>query len=93
MIGYPKRTVYNFYNHWKEEGVYKRKANRSWNDKKINHSHIPCRPETDFKGIFWTPINVFAKKGKVSRAIVSSPINTDLRMKSYRLYKRHILTD
>ena len=92
MLGYPKSTVYDVYKRWNEDNVDVRKAHESRADKKRTPRFLAglSRSIDTSPG---TPMSVLAKKRDVSRRTIGRAVKDDLELKSYKLYKRHVLTD
>ncbi len=91
LLGYPKKTVYGVCKNWKMTGTSTRKAHKSREDKKRS-AHFLAGLKQSIKSSPGTPMSVLAKKGNVSKMTVSRGVKENLKMSSYRLYKRHILT-
>ncbi len=89
MLGYPKTNIYN---QWKLEGETTRKCHKPKNDKKQTLDFL-AGLKCSVMASPGTPISTLAKNHNVSRATVSWAINDNLKMKSYTLYKCHILTE
>lgn len=91
-LNYSRSTVYRVYKAFKADGKISRKTHKPRSDKKRTPTFL-AGLKRSIKAAPGTPMSVLAKKRNVSRMTVSRAVRDDLKLKSYKLYKRHILTE
>ena len=90
-LKYNRSTVYNVYNSFKATGKVKSKAHKSRSDKKRTPIFL-AGLKRSINASPGTPMSVLAKKRNVDRSTVSRAIKNNIKLKAYKLYKRHTLT-